>query len=67
MTTTTPVARSAQVLVSKAARRPGRARGRETLVGALMASPALILLVLFFLVPAVLAFGLAFTLSLIHI
>src|SRR6266508_1705172 len=34
---------------------------QETLVGALMASPAVVLLVVFFLVPALLAFGLAFT------
>ena len=48
---------------------PGPARGigsrtarfRETLVGAAMASPAVILLVVFFLVPVLLAFGLAFT------
>jgi len=38
-----------------------RARSHETLVGAAMASPAVILLVVFFLVPVLLAFGLAFT------
>ena len=37
------------------------ARSRETLVGAAMASPAVILLIVFFLVPVALAFGLAFT------
>ncbi|WP_328995524.1 sugar ABC transporter permease [Kribbella sp. NBC_01245] len=37
------------------------ARSRETLIGAAMASPAVILLVVFFLVPVLLAFGLAFT------
>ena len=62
MTTTTPVTLSAPGTVSKASRQPpGRARGREALVGGLMASPALVLLILFFLVPACLAFGLAFT------
>lgn len=37
------------------------ARRREALTGAAMASPAIVLLVIFFLVPMVLAFGLAFT------
>ena len=62
MTTTTPVAPNTHlpVPVSEPAR-TSHARGREALVGALMASPALFLLVVFFLVPALLAFGLAFT------
>ncbi|GAA1643304.1 sugar ABC transporter permease [Kribbella alba] len=44
--------------------RPGKersARSHETLIGAAMASPAVILLIVFFLVPVLLAFGLAFT------
>ncbi|TDU83175.1 multiple sugar transport system permease protein [Kribbella voronezhensis] len=41
--------------------RTANARSRETLIGAAMASPAVILLVVFFLVPVALAFGLAFT------
>ena len=51
-------------VAKKAVVRPGRvrsARSHETLIGAAMASPAVILLIVFFLVPVLLAFGLAFT------
>jgi multiple sugar transport system permease protein len=41
--------------------RKSRAHGKEALAGIAMVSPAVILLVLFFLVPVLLAFGLAFT------
>jgi multiple sugar transport system permease protein len=51
-------------VAKKAVARPGRARSarsHETLIGTAMASPAVILLIVFFLVPVLLAFGLAFT------
>jgi multiple sugar transport system permease protein len=54
VTTTPEVATQRQVRVRTA-------HSRETLVGAAMASPAVILLIVFFLVPVLLAFGLAFT------
>jgi multiple sugar transport system permease protein len=41
--------------------RPTKARGHESLIGVLMASPAFVLLAVFFVVPVALAFGLAFT------
>ncbi len=63
MSTTTAPEQVAEGVLPRQHRR-GRtrtARTHETLIGAAMASPAVILLIVFFLVPVLLAFGLAFT------
>jgi multiple sugar transport system permease protein len=60
MSATTAPRRVARQAVPRQVRTK-RARSSETLIGAAMASPAVILLVVFFLVPVLLAFGLAFT------
>jgi multiple sugar transport system permease protein len=60
MSATTAPRRVAEQAIPRQVRTPS-ARSRETLIGAAMASPAVILLVVFFLVPVALAFGLAFT------
>jgi len=59
-TTSRPAAPSVATRRRRGAR-AGTARSRETLIGTAMASPAVILLIVFFLVPVLLAFGLAFT------
>lgn len=56
----TPAVRPVGRPVGRRTRRRGAQRG-ETLAGLLMASPAVILLLVFFVVPVVLMFGLAFT------
>jgi multiple sugar transport system permease protein len=56
-----PTAAGAARPIRLRGRRTRTARGHETLIGAAMASPAVLLLVMFFLVPVLLAFGLAFT------
>src|SRR6266545_7875283 len=66
MSVTTADPRSPETVGRRVAapRRDGRrrsARWRESLVGMAMVSPAVLLLVVFFLVPVLLAFGLAFT------
>jgi multiple sugar transport system permease protein len=63
MSTTTAPEQVAEGVLPRQHRR-GRtrtARTHETLIGAAMASPAVVLLIVFFLVPVLLAFGLAFT------
>ncbi len=60
-TSTTPLDET-QLRVPAPARRPAsREKRREQRTGWLMLSPAVVLLILFILVPAVLSFGLAFT------
>jgi len=56
-----PASRLASATRTARSKGVASAKRQETLVGALMASPAVVLLVVFFLVPALLAFGLAFT------
>lgn len=58
--TTSPVARHAGRPPTRRRTRRGAQRG-ETLAGMLMATPAVVLLLVFFVVPVVLMFGLAFT------
>ena len=57
---TSPVARHAGSPSTRRRTRRGAQRG-ETLAGVLMATPAVVLLLVFFVVPVVLMFGLAFT------
>lgn len=63
MSTTTAPEHVAEGVLPRRPRhgRTRTARTHETLIGAAMASPAVILLIIFFLVPVLLAFGLAFT------
>src|SRR6266545_1178286 len=56
-----PASRLASATRTARSKGVASSKRQETLVGALMASPAVVLLVVFFLVPALLAFGLAFT------
>jgi multiple sugar transport system permease protein len=62
-TTTTPPPRTLPRQAKEQARRTkaSATRSRESLVGISMASPAIVLLLVFFVVPVALAFGLAFT------
>lgn len=62
MSVTTPVASGSTRTPSAGRPKPSKtASSHATTIGTLMVSPAVILLVVFFLVPVLLAFGLAFT------
>jgi multiple sugar transport system permease protein len=61
VTTSTPSAEVRRPLPPRPHRKQRSARSRESLIGMAMASPAIVLLVVFFVVPVALAFGLAFT------